>query len=60
MTPIHLDVCTEPSGLISDTKPSFGVSSGGLPWSRGLAAFMATIRLRSGSNVQLSAKWKLP
>jgi hypothetical protein len=56
VTPIHFDVCTEPSGLINDTKPSFGVSGGGLPMSRGLAAFMARIRLRSGSNVQLSAK----
>jgi hypothetical protein len=60
VAPIHFDVCTEPSGFISETKPSLGSSGGGLPAFRGLPAFIATIRLRSGSKVQLSAKWKLP
>ena len=54
VTPIHLLVCTVPSGLISDTNPSFCATFCGLP------AFIARIKLRFGSNVQLSAKWKLP
>ena len=43
VTPIHLLVCTEPSGLISETKPSFSATFCALP------AFIATMRLRFGS-----------
>lgn len=31
VTPIHLSVCTEPSGLMSETYPSLGTSSCGIP-----------------------------
>ena len=54
VAPIHLLVLTLPSGLISDTKPSFCAMV------CGFAAFIATIMLRAGSNVQLSEKLKLP
>ena len=54
LVPIHLGVCTLPSGLMSETYPSFLEASVRSP------EFIAKIRFLAGSKVQLSAKWKLP